>query len=182
MMNWKTVDEQVVYTAQPYLKVLKQTVEISNGKLIDDFFQVHLRDFVVVVPVLQDGGILMLRQYKHGPGRVSLTFPGGFVEDGECVKEACLRELEEETGYRANTLIHLGEFVDNGNQRGCLGNYFVAAGCTPMTAPHSGDLEVMQIETRSVKSVDLALTEGEFAIIHHASAWSMARLMGHVEV
>lgn len=178
MKNWKTVDESIVFDAPPYLKVLKQTVEIPDGSHIDDFYQVHLRNFVVVVPLLQNGKILTIRQYKHGPGRVSLTFPAGFIDDGENPAEACVRELVEETGYEASSLVQLGEFVDNGNQRGCIGHYFFAADCVKVKEPNSGDLEEMSIEERSVCEVDQALKSGDISIIHHASVWSMARLQG----
>ena len=53
---------------------------------------------------------------------------------------AVRRELLEETGYKAGSLTHLGEFVDNGNQRGCIGNFFIAHHCDQIAEPDSGDL------------------------------------------
>lgn len=181
MEKWKTIQEQVAFEAEPYLKVVKQTIELPSGAQIDDFYQVHLRSFVVVVPVFPDNDILVIRQYKHGPGRVSLTFPGGFVDPGEAPDIACRRELLEETGCKVGTLTHMGEFTDNGNQRGYIGNYYVAHNCTQMTAPDSGDLEDMQFEKLSPSQIDQAMKNGDFSIIHHASVWSMARLWGLIE-
>ncbi len=178
MKNWKTIDENVVFNAPPYLKVLKQKVELPDGFQIDNFYQVHLRSFVVVVPVLPNSNVLTIRQYKHGPGRVSLTFPAGFLEDGEIPAHAGMRELLEETGYEAGAMTHLGEFVDNGNQRGCVGNYFVATQCVRKAPPKSGDLEEMLVEELPAGKIDQALKDGDIAIIHHASAWSMARMRG----
>ena len=179
---WQMLDEQIVFARPPYLEISKQIVQLPDGMVIDDFYQVYLRPFVIVVPLLADGTILTLKQYKHGAGRVSLTFPAGFVEDGEGLQEACRRELLEETGYHADALIHLGEFVDNGNQRGCNGNYYVATDCVKVKEPVSDDLEEMHLERLAASDVDEALKHGEFAIIHHASAWSIARLLGFIEV
>ena len=180
MKNWETESEELVFSAPPFLDVRKQSVRLPDDNLIEDFFQVHLRSFVIVVPVTKDGKVLTIRQYKHGPGRVSLTFPGGFLSDGEPASEAIGRELLEETGYEAGDLIHLGEFVDNGNQRGCVGNYYVALNCQSVTAPNSGDLEEMVLQTSSPEEIDQALFTGDIAIIHNASVWAMARLRGLV--
>ena len=178
MKRWKTIDQSVVFDASPFLKVVKQKVELPNGVEIDDFYQVHLRHFVMVIPVLPNDKVLTIRQYKHGPGRVSLTFPAGFVEEGELPEEAAKRELLEETGYSAGTLTHLGEFVDNGNQLGCVGNYYVATDCLQTAEPDSGDLEEMILEERNSSEIDRALKDGDIAIIHHAAAWGMARSRG----
>ena len=175
MENWKTLSKEIVFAAAPYLEVSKQTVQLPDGKQVDDFYQVHFRSFVIVVPVLENGKILTITQYKHGPGRVSVTFPAGFVEDGEDPLAACERELMEETGYKAAKVTHLGEFVDNGNQRGCLGNYYVAHGCRRLADAESGDLEEMLIKEMAPEQIDSCLTNGEISIVHNACVWSMAR-------
>ena len=76
--HWKTLRKDIVFEAAPYLKVARETVELPDGRRVDDFYQVHLRPFVSVVPVTPEGRILILEQYKHGPRCVSITFPGGF--------------------------------------------------------------------------------------------------------
>ena len=178
MKEWRTISETVMFDAQPYVRVTKQAVEIGDGRIVEDFYQVRLSPFVITVPVLENGGILMIRQYKHGPGRVSLTFPAGFREEGEEPLAACSRELLEETGLEAREAELLGEFVDNGNQGGCVGGYFVHRGCRRVRQPASGDLEEMELVEMGVGEVDRAVFEGGVAITHHAAVWSMARLKG----
>ncbi|MEO1701520.1 MAG: NUDIX hydrolase [Pseudomonadota bacterium] len=178
MKAWKTIRQDVVFDASPYLKVLKQRVELPNGALIEDFYQVELRHFVVVVPLLPDGKIITITQYKHGLGRSSLTFPAGFVEENEKPEAAAARELLEETGFKVGQLVHLGEFVDNGNQRGCVGNYYVAKDCVQISQPNSGDLEEMEVVALEEREIDRALEHGGIGIIHHASVWALAKLRG----
>ena len=178
MRPWKTISEETVFSAEPFLFVTKQHVDIGNGTIIDDFYKVRLRPFVLTVPVLENGNVLVIRQYKHGPGRISLTFPAGYREDGEAPETAIERELLEETGYRGTNAVQLGEFVDNGNQGGCSGNYFIHRQCARVQAPASGDLEEMVLEEKTATELDRALFNGDIAIIHHAAAWSMARLHG----
>jgi len=56
---------------------------------------------VVVLPVLQDGRILMIRQYRHATRQYLWELVAGRIDEGETVKEAAARELLEETGYQA---------------------------------------------------------------------------------
>ena len=79
MKKWQTLREEIVFSAPPFLDVSKQSVALPDGKIIDDFFQVYLRSFVIMVPVTREGKVLVLKHYKHGPGLVSLTFPAGLI-------------------------------------------------------------------------------------------------------
>ncbi|WP_417524120.1 NUDIX hydrolase [Marinovum sp.] len=174
--HWKTLQKDIVYAAEPYLQVARESVELPDGRVIDDFYQVHLRPFVSVVPVTPEGRILILEQYKHGPRCVSITFPGGFVDEGEAPEEAGRRELMEETGYRAGAFVPMGSYVDNGNQRGCSGTYFLALDCEKVAEADPGDLEEMEVSFASPEELDAALGTPRFAITHMAAAWAFARM------
>lgn len=73
------------------------------------FYILDAADWVTVVPVVRMGdgadAFLMVRQYRHGIERVTLEFPAGLVEPGEPPEAAARRELEEETGHRADSLL-----------------------------------------------------------------------------
>jgi ADP-ribose pyrophosphatase len=59
---------------------------------------------VVVLPVLPDGRIVMIEQYRHATKQFLLELVAGRMEPGEDPKQAAARELAEETGYRAKKL------------------------------------------------------------------------------
>lgn len=174
--HWKTLGETTVFDAAPYLRVTREVVELPDGQVVEDFYQVHLRPFVSVVPMTPEGRVLILEQYKHGPRRVSITFPGGFIDPGEDAETAGRRELMEETGFRAGTMISLGQYVDNGNQRGCEGSYFLALECEKVAEADPGDLEDMDVSFADPEALDDALGTGRFAITHMAAAWAFARM------
>jgi len=56
---------------------------------------------VVVLPVLPDGRILLIRQYRHATRQYLWELVAGRIDSGESVRQAAARELIEETGYRA---------------------------------------------------------------------------------
>jgi ADP-ribose pyrophosphatase len=59
---------------------------------------------VAVVALTDDGRVVLVRQFRPGPGKELLELPGGLVEPEESVEAAALRELLEETGYRADSV------------------------------------------------------------------------------
>jgi len=61
-----------------------------------------------VVPVLDDGSVVLLRQYRHAVRKTLWEIPAGKLDPGEDLTTCALRELKEETGYSAHKLVSLG--------------------------------------------------------------------------
>ena len=83
-----------------FLHVQRDQVALPDGKVATREFIRH-PGAVMIVPLLDDGRLLMERQYRYPMGRVMLEFPAGKLDAGEPPFECAVRELEEETGYRA---------------------------------------------------------------------------------
>ncbi len=89
------------------LKVNKDVVELPNGKQAVREWIEH-PGAAAVVPLLNNGKIVMVRQYRHPMGKVTLEIPAGKLDGPhEDPLDCARRELKEETGYRAHTLIKL---------------------------------------------------------------------------
>ena len=65
---------------------------------------------VVVIPIDEQGNIWFVRQYRHAAGRNLLELPAGTRDGNEPYEECAAREIREETGMEAGTLIKVGEF------------------------------------------------------------------------
>lgn len=102
----KTIDSNVVYSGK-VITVLKDNVEVSDGH--KSFREVVVHSGGVVIAAMKDENtILLVKQYRYPLKKVNIELPAGKLEIGEKPDEACKRELEEETGYRAKYWKSLG--------------------------------------------------------------------------
>ncbi len=91
------------------LTVVKDTVELPNGKLAEREMCLHI-GAVAVIPLLSDGRVIMERQFRYAHGRVFFEIPAGKLDaPDEDPLEAAKRELREETGAVAKSYTLLGE-------------------------------------------------------------------------
>ncbi len=85
----------------------EDTIRTPGGKITHWDF-VHHDGAAAVVPVTEDGRILMIRQYRNAIDRMTLEIPAGKLNGPDEPGIACAgRELEEETGYRSDNLEYL---------------------------------------------------------------------------
>ncbi|MCP3176662.1 NUDIX hydrolase [Desulfuromonas sp. KJ2020] len=99
--------------------------EIFNGRVISlaieehelpdgrraDFEIVHHAGGAAVLPILDDGRVLLIRQYRPAGGGMIWEIPAGRLEGGEAPETCIHRELQEEVGYRADRIERLGEML-----------------------------------------------------------------------
>jgi ADP-ribose pyrophosphatase len=61
----------------------------------------------MIIPVLKNGNLIMIEQYRHAVGKIFLEFPAGKLDPGENSEQAAHRELAEEIGYKTSNLKYL---------------------------------------------------------------------------
>lgn len=94
------IDGSVVYDGS-FLKVTSDRVTLPDDS-------VTLREYikhpgaVVILPVFDDGRVLLERQFRYPLGHVFIEFPAGKIDPGESTLACAQRELREETGYTAS--------------------------------------------------------------------------------
>jgi ADP-ribose pyrophosphatase len=91
-----------------FLLVKRDTVNLPDGKHATREYVVH-PGAVVVVPLLDDGQVVLERQFRYPVGQVMIELPAGKLDDGEDPLLCGLRELQEETGYTAGQWAYAGQ-------------------------------------------------------------------------
>lgn len=127
-LNETCVDSALVYDGS-FIKVYKDHARLPDG-------QVHTREYiahpgaVAVMAILENGNLLMERQFRYAPQREFVELPAGKIDSGEDILLCAQRELLEETGYVASEWTHLTTSWP------CIGyaderiEYFLARGLT----------------------------------------------------
>ena len=89
-----------------HFSFLQDEVELPSGRRTKRDIVRH-PGAVAIVPILPDGRIVLVRQYRYAAGRSLLEIPAGTLEIGEDLQKCAGRELREETGYEAEEMEHL---------------------------------------------------------------------------
>lgn len=103
----KRLNRELVYKGS-ILDIYKDTMDVGNGKIEEWDFVAHRMGAACVLPVLPDGRVLMVRQYRNALERETLEIPAGCRDSLDEDTALCAaRELEEETGYKSNKISFL---------------------------------------------------------------------------
>jgi ADP-ribose pyrophosphatase len=103
-----TLESHVAFEGQ-FLRVLVDRVRCPDGHLAPREYLRH-PGAVMMIPLLDDGRIVLERQYRYPLRRSLIEFPAGKIDAGESLLGCAQRELAEETGYRASTWTYFGGF------------------------------------------------------------------------
>jgi ADP-ribose pyrophosphatase len=139
-MSWELLDTEVAY--QGFLLMQSRRYRLPDGRIARwDILAGGAS--VSVLAITEAGDVVLARQYRPGPDRVLVELPGGIVDPGEDPATAAARELLEETGYAAATVVVLG-----GTWLAGFSNIYryaaLATGCTRLGEPQAGSEEFCQ--------------------------------------
>ena len=154
----ETIESRQVYRGT-FLDVRHERVRLPDGTEARREYIVH-PGAVMVVPLLDDGRLVVERQWRHPLARVMLEFPAGKLERGEPPLQCATRELAEETGYSArewaragilhNAIAYSDEGIEIWFARGLI-----------LGARHLDAGEFLDVAEMSAEQLDTAAQRGE---------------------
>lgn len=140
--------------------VARDVIRFPDGHEVERAVVVH-PGAVALVVVDDDGRWLLVRQYRHPARRELLEIPAGTLEGDESPEETAAREVREETGYSAASLVRLGgTWMAPGFCTEYI-TYFLATGLREDPLPQDDD-EYLSLPVRmTVSEIHAAIAGGE---------------------
>lgn len=127
---WTVLDRRTIYQSE-WVGLQHVDVRLPDGNVIHDL---HLVTYpfqaAAVVPIGDDGRILLIDHYRFQTDTRGWEIPAGKIDAGESPAGAAARELREETGHRAETLNYLGRYHPSNGSSNQVFHVFVARGVT----------------------------------------------------
>ena len=107
-MKFELLDSETIFTGRVFT-IRRDNLRTPDGRTTK-FDIVEHHGSVVVLPIDKDGNLLFVRQYRHAAELDLLELPAGVLEANEDPAVSAIRELREETGMSAKSLVELGQF------------------------------------------------------------------------
>jgi 8-oxo-dGTP pyrophosphatase MutT (NUDIX family) len=158
--NTKTIMTEKIHTWK-----VKESKEIANCRVFKvredlsinnetgkehSFFIIENPSWVNVFAITKDNQVVVIEQFRHGTGDITIEIPGGLVDGDEDAKFAAMRELVEETGYTSSNVISLGKTRPNPAIQDNWLYHFLALDCEK-----THDVEFDETESVLTKTIDL---------------------------
>jgi len=159
--EWQILRSDELYST-PYFRFRKDTCALPDERVMPAYYVWELVDWVNVVPLTEDGHIILVNQYRHAAQRRFYEFPGGTTEPGieEQAEDAARRELREETGYEASELEYLGHHYPNPGIQNNRMHVYLATGCLKVGEPQLDTYEDIEVESINVQEFVQAVEQG----------------------
>ena len=150
--------ELILHT--PIFDVEKRKEQSATG-IEGDYMVINPGEWVTIIPVYR-GEFVLVRQYRHGIGRITAEFPGGMCDEGEDPVQSAYRELEEETGFKAGKMTVLGVCSPNPAIFSNSITVCLAEDLTPTNELHLDDDEVLEYTIAPIDEVIKSFCSGEY--------------------
>jgi 8-oxo-dGTP pyrophosphatase MutT (NUDIX family) len=173
---WKTLSSRAIYK-NPWMSLQEDIAEMPDGHTTL-YGVVTFGDCVGVVPFLDNDQIVLVRQYRYVQHNVRWEIPTGGVKAGEPLLDAAQRELQEETGYRADELAWISSYYTSKSVCKETAHLYIGKGLVPAERP-ADETEFIEIKAfpfaealRLVVTCEIMDSMSVIAILH------VARLRG----
>lgn len=154
-------------------RVKRLVIRAPHGAGTHTYYVIDRRDSVQVVAITAEGKMLLVEQERQGTRKNSIEFVAGLVDPGEDPQRAALRELEEETGYRAQHIEQLGWYYTDPAILTNKVTVFLATGCTPTGKTNPDDGELIRTRLLDVDVLSGMIASGHITHGLSVAAWHL---------
>ncbi|MEP0824821.1 MAG: NUDIX hydrolase [Nitrososphaera sp.] len=172
--GWSVKASKKVYDNY-YLTVYEDTLDLNGQDHL--YIRGIRRNYSTIVPFVSDDKILVIKSYRHLVDSVQIEVPSGYIDEGENAEQAAIRELAEETGYKAERMVPVGSYTLDYSMFIQEGHIFAAYGLSREQEQQLGKMEKIDLEIMSVSQIRQLLFEGK--ILNAASIVALYKALDH---
>ena len=154
-MKWKILESEYLFK-EDWLTIRKDKCEMPNGHVIPAFYVNEYPEWVNVFAITDENKVVMVKQYRHGIGEISIELPGGVAEKGETLEAGVKRELKEETGFEFEHWEYIGKICANPSTTNNYMHMYLAKNgrkVSEQKLDDSEDVEVLLMDLEEVKKL-----------------------------
>lgn len=156
---WQRISSEQLADCRVFLVRRDTSINLKEQRE-HDFFVIEAPDWINIIPLTSQREVVMIEQYRHGTGEVTLEIPGGMVDEGEAPHAAALREMLEETGYAASEAVCLGKTRPNPAIQNNWIHTFLARDVQFQTAPIFDSTEHTSVRLVPLADVPALIADG----------------------
>lgn len=171
MKKWEKLSEEVLHK-NPWWTYKHDKFKLPNGKE-GDYYYFDNPGGSMMVPILDDGRIILVKQYRYLFDKDGIEFCVGGIEEGRTPEETARVELEEEIGYQGDFKF-IGEFASSQGFSKELIRVFLVANLQKVKS-HPEETEEIEILFRTPEEIDKMIESNEIWGGETMAAWAMAR-------
>ena len=171
--RFKKISEETVGTNK-FWEYKHDVFELPDGAQ-RDYYYGESAGGAMVVPILDDGRLVLIMQQRYLRDKQSVEFPCGGLNQDESPQEGAARELLEETGFVSSNFIKSGAFdALNGMFKNTV-HIFIADELVKETEQRLDDAEMMEVMYRRVDEFEDMIRRGEIWDGTTLAAWALSR-------
>lgn len=172
LKHLKKLSEEIVHK-NPWWTYKHETYEKPNGE-VGDYYYAETNGMVMIIPVMADGRIAMVVEYRYLEDRQSIEFPGGGIRPGVEPLDAVKEELLEETGLIADEFTKLGAFQPASGFVKDLSHVYIAQ-VSEQKEQKLQDTEQIEVIYRRPDEIENMIRNNDIWCGQTLAAWAMAR-------
>lgn len=172
LKRWKQLSTAVIFK-NPWWTYKKDEFRIPGG-ITGEYHYVHTNGASMIVPVMPDGRIILVNQYRYLCDKESIELPCGGVKEGKTYVEMAHIELEEETGFRSRDLKKSGEFNPYNGVTNEICEVFIARDLVE-SASVPDSTEEFELLYRTPQQIDEMIASNQIWDGMTIAAWGIVR-------